>query len=561
MSDHSSTNKKRKRRDGVGRGKVISSQESLSIVEGEKENQSRKRKKRRQQESDIITDTTDCTISSNYCYYGDKSPKSPGYDSIQRDKANTNATYVQVTDEKRGTSSKRQHQYHPDATWTIAKIASYDNFNHTPMKEMHKPHFGGKNNRAAFYQSVTQRTTPVTSFQENKALALMDRDKGKDQEEDHTKIGTVEEINDICSFKTERSVLTEHNDFMEESHDIHKIDIGASVRRESATCWWIYRSFCTLSVMMILSMVAYSTFFVYLDSSFVAKDVVQLKLYKLQEEIDRLHGTQGELQQSQEKVISCENSLSEARAEGEKLNATVTLLRERLESMVGTGDTIQASLRKAWSDIEESNKQKMEVETLLETKTLQLRDERVTKEALDVELRSCSDRIFELELDSVTRQHEMEELKSLTDDSLKEKYEMQNKLDQHQDLVALLQHRLDDENEDSWFHKMQIQHLESVQVELEGLLNDSKYEIAKLKRENIKLRQYISEQGREAVAALNAVAKSATHWKAEQLAAMETSTERLIHGVKNEAANAINYVVSTMFLRNDDTATSKKVNA
>lgn len=557
MSDHSSTTKKRKRGEGGGRGKVKSSQESSSFVEGEKENQSRKRKKRRQQQYDIIGDTTDCTISSNYCYYADKSPKSPGYDSIVRDK--TNAAYVQVTDEKRGTSSKRQHQYHPDATWTIAETASYDNFNHTPIKEMHKPHFGGKNNQAAFYQSVTQRTAPVTSFQENKALALMDRDKGKDQEEDHTKIGTVEEIHDISSFKAESSVHMEHND-MEESNDIRKIDIDASVRRESATCWWIYRSFCTLSVMMILSLVAYSTFFAYLDSSFVAKDVVQLELYKLQEEIDRLHRTKGELQQSQDKVISCQNSLNEARAEGEKLKATVTLLRERLESMVGTEDTIQASLRKAWSDIEESNKQKMEVETLLETKTLQLRDERVTKEALDVELRSCSDRIFELELDSVARQHEMEELKSLTDDSLKEKYDMQNKLDQHQDLVALLQHRLDDENEDSWFHKMQIQHLESVQMELEGLLNDSKYEIAKLKRENVKLRQYISEQGREAVAALNAVAKSATHWKTEQLAAMETSTERLIHGVKNEAANAINYVVSTMFLRNDDTATSKKVN-
>jgi hypothetical protein len=590
MRNHSVTNK-RKRGDtraaaaaaaAAGGGNVTTISPSTDEEEHHKEN-----KRRRTKEN--CDDKYDITGAIDRSSDDDSKSENPGYVSSVTSRKRSNAFHKRtITDENTSrrncegytstlnaaeASTIQQRIHSGEKNKDDRNMYKHGDVHHTPMKEMYKKkpvtfsRDGDGKNRTLSYQSVSRRMTPIGLSQNDIFLASLKPDKEPQQNEEDLKVVAVNEKRDIIS--QEENDNQNGNDEIY-GRGIHPTYVDKSPRLSSSTilCWWIYRSFC-IFVIMILVFLACSTYVAYVDSSLVMKDVLQDELQKLQEEINHLliqqeaiqkvlQQTEGELQQSQVEVTSCQNRLIDARKEGEKLDTTVTLLRERLESMVGTDDTIQASLRTAWDNVEEFKKQKMNLETLLEKKTLQLREERLAKDDLNVELRHCSERIIELEFDSMAKLNIVEEMKSLVDKSQRDKDEIQKKLYEHQDLVALLQHQLDEENGHSWFHEMQIQYLESVQAELEGLLNDSKYEISKLKNENVKLRQYLSEQGREAVAALNAVAKSATHYKAEQMANLETSTERLIQGVKNEAANAINYVVSTMFRRSDSTETSEK---
>lgn len=349
----------------------------------------------------------------------------------------------------------------------------------------------------------------------------------------------------------------------EKNHDdsIQSENIFKSASCEFDVRRWMYRSFCILVVSSLI-FGGLSAYLVHVDSSSVTITYLQDELNRLQEEVQHLHirneavkkvlnATEYELQSSKDRVLSCTSRLEMSKVEREGLANTVTLLQQRLESIVGADDTLQSSLHAAWTYIEELKKEKMDVATLLENTTLQLKREKDAKEALQVEQHDCSERIVELELDSVLHQDKIDEMNALVERWKQEKDDAQTRLDQQQDAVALLQHQLDEENGHSWFCDMKIQYLENVQTELEGLIHDSRYENSQLKREIQWLRQDIADQGKEAVAALNAVAKSATHRKAEQVAALESTTEKLIEGVKLEAANAINFVVSTMFRKND----------
>jgi hypothetical protein len=212
----------------------------------------------------------------------------------------------------------------------------------------------------------------------------------------------------------------------------------------------------------------------------------------------------------------------------------------------GTEDAVQISLQKAWERMDQLREEKSVLSLTLEWTNDQLSSIVDRYDVMEVERQVCNDRVVELELDSVGQETRVVETLSVVDQYKKELDLLQWEFNEQQDLVALLQHQLEEENGHSWYYDLQMQYLDTLQVELEGKIGDSKYENSELTREVQRLKRQIFTENEQAVAALNAVARIATLRKAEQVAVVEHSAESRIENVKKEAANAMNSVLSAM---------------
>ena len=225
---------------------------------------------------------------------------------------------------------------------------------------------------------------------------------------------------------------------------------------------------------------------------------------------------------------------------------THLLLQKRLDFVVGSEDSVQASLSNAWNQIEQLKLENHDISILLNTSNANLSIEREAKSVIEDEQRICSDRVVELELEAIETDGQIADGASKFQEHIKEKNDIELKLNKQQDLAALLQHQLDEENGHTWYYELQVQYLESSINDIEGVVSDLKFEKAAMENEIRRLRNQILIQNNEAVAALNAVARSATYRKAEQFALMESAADRRVENVKTEAVKAVNSVLTVM---------------
>jgi len=306
---------------------------------------------------------------------------------------------------------------------------------------------------------------------------------------------------------------------------------------------WTVR-FCVIFSLCFAIMSVYQS---YIDSELI-KGSINADLESSQRvhnhTIDTLALVRNDLQQSQEKNTQCQHRLRVVQLENENLVTDVSFLQKRLQSTIGTEDTIQASLSNAWEQIDQLHREKHHFSSSLDSCN-------EVKTAIEDEQQVCSDRLVELEFEGVELEEQMQLDSIKAQAQLQEKDNIQFKLHEQHDLVALLQHQLEEENGQSWYYELQIQHLESVAEDLEGLMSDLKYNNQELKKEIQRLRKQILIQNEEAVAALNAVARSATVRKAEQFTLMKSAADSRVEKVMAEAVNAIQSVLSVRSTNND----------
>lgn len=322
---------------------------------------------------------------------------------------------------------------------------------------------------------------------------------------------------------------------------------------------WIYYSL-RLGIASILLFVALSVYQTHMESTFM-KDVIHSELKNTLLELDHLQiqkeavmknltSIQHDWKESRKEHFTCLHHLESSKGGLEKLEQHNLFLQSRLENMsmaaAGTEDAVQISLQKAWERMDQLREEKSVLSLTLEWTNDQLSSIVDRYDVMEVERQVCNDRVVELELDSVGQETRVVETLSVVDQYKKELDLLQWEFNEQQDLVALLQHQLEEENGHSWYYDLQMQYLNTLQVELEGKIGDSKYENSELTREVQRLKRQIFTENEQAVAALNAVARIATLRKAEQVAVVEHSAESRIENVKKEAANAMNSVLSAM---------------
>ena len=387
-------------------------------------------------------------------------------------------------------------------------------------------------------------------------------DEDEDEDEDESSIITVTTIN--------HPKLESHQSNHQSNHN------HSNQRPPVTISSWIYYSL-RLGISSILLFVALSVYQTHTDSKFI-KDAIhselqntllELKHLQIQKEavMKTLASVQYDWEESKKMHFQCRHHLESTKGGLEKLEQHHLFLQSRLEktmnvnmaaaaASVGTEDAVKNSLSNAWERMDQLREEKSVLSMTLERTNDQLSSVMDQYDAMEEERQVCNDRVVELELDSVGQDTRVVETLSVVDQYKKEFDLLQWEFHEQQDMVALLQHQLEEENGHSWYYELQMQYLDSAQEELEGEVGDLKYENSDLAKEIQRLKRQIFTQNEQAVAALNAVARSANLRKAEQVAVVETSAEIRIEDVKKEAANAMNSVISAMFHRKEEESDS-----
>jgi hypothetical protein len=112
------------------------------------------------------------------------------------------------------------------------------------------------------------------------------------------------------------------------------------------------------------------------------------------------------------------------------------------------------------------------------------------------------------ELGPIGQETRLEETFLVVKECRDEMDSVQLKYHDNQDLVALLQYQLEEENAHSWYYELQIQQMKSEQEGLEEAARDLTFERYGLKQEVQQLNRQITTQFDEAVLALDAVTRS-----------------------------------------------------
>lgn len=256
-----------------------------------------------------------------------------------------------------------------------------------------------------------------------------------------------------------------------------------------------------------------------------------------------------ELDETRHDNMECKNKLQTAQLKNDHLDTDVSFLKHRLESMINTEDSIQVSLSNSWATMDKLRNENHQISSLLNSSKAQLSIEKEAKIAIEAEYKLCSNRVVELEFSVIEGDDQIEECRVEGEKLNEEKTQIEIKLGEQHDLVALLQHQLDEENGHTWYYELQMKYLDDLNEDFEGTISDLKYENIAMEKEIIRLRNQILTQNDEAVAALNAVATSATYRKAEQFALVESHADDRVEYAKSEAVKAVNSVMSAMMTK------------
>jgi predicted nucleic acid-binding Zn-ribbon protein len=348
---------------------------------------------------------------------------------------------------------------------------------------------------------------------------------------------------------TTRNVLVQE---VEEDHC--QVDAGTefvadSQKKSTVTnLSWVYYTI-RLGVIFSLIFATISVYQTHVTSQWI-EGTINTEMQEMQASVDslqwKLNATRSALDLVEGENTQCKHSLQTVQVKNEKSDEDVLLLQKRLDFVVGSEDSVQASLSNAWNQIEQLKLENHDISILLNTSNANLSIEREAKSVIEDEQRICSDRVVELELEAIETDGQIADGASKFQEHIKEKNDIELKLNKQQDLAALLQHQLDEENGHTWYYELQVQYLESSINDIEGVVSDLKFEKAAMENEIRRLRNQILIQNNEAVAALNAVARSATYRKAEQFALMESAADRRVENVKTEAVKAVNSVLTVM---------------
>ncbi len=348
---------------------------------------------------------------------------------------------------------------------------------------------------------------------------------------------------------TTRSTHTSDKDIAQEVGYEHCEEDAENdlISRPSLRSWASY----TIGLGMILGMlfVSRTVYGTYLDSRLIEK-ALKTEVQELHQSVESLQKNLSAIRSTLDLVESendiCHHSLQAAEGKIEKSDEDNFILQRRLDAMVGSGDSIQASLSDAWKQIEQFRSERLEISMQLSSTKMDLSIEREAKENVEAQQRECNQRLVELELESIEADDLLADLESKVQEILKSKNDLEAKLHQQQDESALLQHQLDEENGHSWYYELQMKYLEGLISELEGVVSDLHFEKTTMKNEIQRLQLQILRQNDEAVAALNAVATSATFRKAEQLSMVEYAADMKVESAKIEAVKAVNTVMDAM---------------
>ena len=258
-----------------------------------------------------------------------------------------------------------------------------------------------------------------------------------------------------------------------------------------------------------------------------------------------------EIQTLVEKNRSCEQALTSTNdqvEEGEKENAMLhdklTALEERMSSLIGSEEDIRSLLNEAWNKGDELKirlEEKMSSHQSCETSLSSL-----TRVHFNVEeeLAKSSARILDLEVLSMQQDEEVEKLVKVIEADSKEKNNLKAGLMATKNAIKVLDEQLFRRDDNILAYEMQLEFLEENEDDHQEHIMDLQNWNQRLKERNEELQLNMYSQQREAVAALGAVASSATVRKAKQFEHLRIAVQAEKDQMALEAASALNYIAT-----------------
>jgi chromosome segregation ATPase len=232
---------------------------------------------------------------------------------------------------------------------------------------------------------------------------------------------------------------------------------------------------------------------------------------------DKLQSKVKELKQSQSNEILCkktttsmEQEINELTRNSANLSNDLDETRKKLSFMTGSEEDIRHSLNGAWKEIESLTEEKNHLSDL-HTNC----DHSVG--ILSTEKENAEYRIVELEFALDDAGTNLKSLQSTYEEEKSNRMAIHMELINTQEKVDVLEDQLDREDGRAWYYQLQIKHLEEIIDEQSNTIEDLRYWNHELKDEKKSLKITLDSQVDEAVSALNAVARSATVRKAQQL--------------------------------------------
>ncbi len=209
----------------------------------------------------------------------------------------------------------------------------------------------------------------------------------------------------------------------------------------------------------------------------------------------------------------------------------------KIDTIAGSEEDIRHNLTQAWNDI-----------SSLQKKLLNVQEEsnqcHSDKNLLLDEKDTVESRIIELEFTLVEADERYQDLESRHEQDVHLHHTLQKEIQSMKEMIDRLEDQLDKEDGRAWYYQLQIKHLEGIIDDQDETIMDVKHQNEQLNKEKKLLEASLNLQVKEAVYALNAVAKSATMKKAEEWKQKEQMYQIEKNNIMKEAANAVQSVVS-----------------
>jgi chromosome segregation ATPase len=163
---------------------------------------------------------------------------------------------------------------------------------------------------------------------------------------------------------------------------------------------------------------------------------------------------------------------------------------------------------------------------------------------VEEELAKSSARILDLEVSSMQQDEEVEKLVKVIEADSKEKNNLKAGLMATKNAIKVLDEQLFRRDDNILAYEMQLEFLEENEDDHQEHIMDLQNWNQRLKERNEELQLNMYSQQREAVAALGAVASSATVRKAKQFEHLRIAVQAEKDQMALEAASALNYIAT-----------------
>ena len=318
----------------------------------------------------------------------------------------------------------------------------------------------------------------------------------------------------------------------------------------------------TIILASILYVGAYSLNQVHQIRVNLLKKAFQREMNRTQTELDALQVNQesfiatisnckNEFQTLTQKDILCQEALklSHGRVEAVEnenamLNDNLNTLEERISSLIGSKEDIHASLKEAWRVGDELKTHLEKAITSHESCETSLSS--LTRVHFNVEeqMAKSSERILDLEKSSMQLDEEVEKLLNSIESDREERSLLEGNLMEKKNTIKALDKQLFRRNDNILAYEMQLRFLEENEEEHQEIIMDLQNWNQRLREQNEELKMSMYSQHIEALAALDAVASSATKRKIKQFEEFKIAVQAEKDQIAFEAASALNLIAA-----------------